>query len=517
MQIRALLWISFLLWAGCCSSQYRAYAAPKLAFGALSTTENADERAYMSNMYALFRIVDPGFSDRVLRKAPDFFHFQNRVNDWIEHNHDRWSEIESRLGYARSLLQKGELGTDIDAPEPDIRWRLFIENGAPQEQLILQNRFRRSGELTTVWTILWPPDDKNEREQEISCWSQPGQDYPTEIIPADDKDFPVASPIWPFVNCSQFPAGDGTVDLWFSIWVQGDQLTLPTLDEGLLTLRIDLYDVDKTTLIASGEQMSDLQIIRGILKATKDEDRDRTRAMGYLGFSGVHPGSYKAHLTIRGAECNEGDEWIAVEVPREKKISDLLILGQSMVRSEDMWSGIIRGRLTGLYDNPECCLAPRAKFGLYLEAELPSERGRSYDVRVTLLRVPEVSRRMAGLVANGTPIVVADSLNRPFRGNEWQSLRNEEILEAMAESVAESRSSKAVTLLEEKFDAPEQDAVTVTVAPQLSSDLKDGRYLLTVTMSDSEGRSFYLSAQRFIHIESKRTSAGNFSLLSGRR
>jgi hypothetical protein len=117
-----------------------------------------------------------------------------------------------------------------------------------------------------------------------------------------------------------------------------------------------------------------------------------------------------------------------------------------------------------------------------------------------LLRIPEVSGRKAVVITTGKPVVVADSLNRPFTDGEWQSSRNQKALEEMARLETGSKSSKAITLLRKKLHAPDADAVTVKVAPQLNSDLKSGQYLLTVTMSDPERGSYYLSARRVIRV-----------------
>ena len=116
---------------------------------------------------------------------------------------------------------------------------------------------------------------------------------------------------------------------------------------------------------------------------------------------------------------------------------------------------------------------------------------------MTLLPIPEVSGRSSTSITFGKTIVVADSLERPFTKGEWQSSRNQKYLEEMAQS--DSKSSKTITLLKKKFAASEE-RVTIQVAPRLKSNLRSGQYLLTVTVSDPERQSYFLSARRVIRI-----------------
>jgi hypothetical protein len=445
--------------------------------------------------------------NKVLEKASDYAQFRERIIDWSKKNPDRWIEISSRLDYCKDLLQRGQLGTDIDISDPDIRWRLFIENGAPENQLTFSGRYNPVDTACKVWTLVWPSASSGQRGLEISCWSRSGQHYPTEIIPGDDNDFPLAFPIWPFVNYSKFPSSDGTIDLWFSVWVPGDQFTRLTLDSGQLSIRIDLYDSSKTVLVASSEELSNLQIIRGILEAVDSQDRGLIRAMGYIGFSQIKPGKYNAHLTILGGPDNEGQNWMQVIVPEDTKISDLLVLEQSMATGDNVLPGILRGSMANLYDNPECRLAPNAKFGLYLETTLPSEHSKRFEAWATLRPIPEVPIWMSASITTGRPIVVADSLGRPFTKGEWQSSRDQKLLEEMASSEFDAKSTKIMTLLKKKFDAPKEGAAVVKFAPRLESDLRSGRYLLTVTISDPERQSYFLSARRVIRVISSSLSA----------
>gem|GEM_PF-2193591 len=500
---RVLLWLSLSSFALCCSSQAQVSAAIGLKLRAMSTSINTAQRAYVSRMYALFLIVSPEYANKGLERATDYLRFRRRIDDWIKANPDRWNDIDSRLNYCDSLLQKGKLGTDIDATDPDVRWQLFIENGVPQNEHTLLRRCSQADTGCTVWIYIWPSADSSQRGREISCWSRFGQSYPNEIIDSNDKGYPIASPIWPFVDYSKFPSTDGTTDLWFSIWISGDEFTRLTLDEGILNVWVDLYDNSKTVLLFSGQQVSNLQVIRGTLRSLESRERSLIRAVVCIGFPKIKPGKYNAHLTILGAPDNEGESWIEVSVPKDIKISDLLVLEQGTTTGENLLPGIVRGDLSksrlNLYDNPECRLVSKEKLDLYLETTLPSGHGKYYEVWVTLLRIPEVSGRSSTSITTGKPMVVADSLERPFTKGEWQSSRNQKYLEEMTKSQSDSKSSKPITLLRKKFDASE-GRLTIQVAPRLESNLKSGQYLLTVTITDPERLNYFLSARRVIRI-----------------
>ena len=305
--------------------------------------------------------------------------------------------------------------------------------------------------------------------------------------------------MWPFVNYSKFPSADGTTDLWFSIWISGDEFTRLTLDEGILNVWVDLYDSSKTVLLFSGQRVSNLQVIRGVLHSVESQERSLIRAVVYIGFPKIKPGQYNARLTILGASDNEGQSWIEVSVPKDTKISDLLVLEQGTTTGENLLPGIVRGDLANLYDNPECRLISKEKCDLYLETTLPNGHGKHFEVWVTLLPIPEVSGRSSTSITFGKTIVVADSLERPFTKGEWQSSRNQKYLEEMAESESDDKSSKTITLLQKKFDASE-GRLTIQVAPHLKSNLRSGQYLLTVTITDPERQNYFLSARRVIRI-----------------
>jgi hypothetical protein len=490
--------LAFLIVAGCLRSQGQTSPITEPRFKVMSTTQNTDEEAYKSRTYALFRIIDPKYLKEALEKDSVYSRFQDDVNNWIKNSRERWEQIQTRLDYCQGLREQGGLGTDIDGADPDIRWELFIKNGAPTNELILSESYSVGGKACIVWTFIWPTISPEQPGLEISCWSRTDQNYPTKMIPVDDEDFPIVFPIWPFVNYSRFPADDGTVDLWFSVWMPGNQFTRQTLIEAQLGMRIELYDSTKTVLIDTLKQTVNLQILRGVLEATERQDRHLVRAMGYLGVSGVKPGNYNAHLIVTGAPDNDGDHWFKVAIPKEGKVSDLLVLEQSKATGENMLPGIVRGTKSELFDNPECRLAPNSKLELYLETTLPKGHGDLCEIWVTLEPIPEVSVRSNVSVTTGEAVVVADSLDQPFLNGEWGSSRNQKLLEEMADYESHSH-SKATTLLKKKIDASE-GAMVIEVAARLESDLKSGRYLLTVTISDPKKQNYFLSARRIIRV-----------------
>lgn len=496
MANRVLLWF-LLLCAAVVGNLSRILAAPGPIPRALSTCVSNDQRAFVSRMYALFEIVSPEYAKKGLSKVSDYPRFRRRIDDWQKANPEWWNETERRLNYCDSLRQIGGLGTDIDDPYPDVRWALILTYGIPEYQIVLPGRCNQKDTSCTVWLLIWPARGSGHKGQEIACWSAEGKGYPAEIIKGTG-DFPLAYPLWPFVNYSQFPNGDGTVDLWFSIWVPGNQFSGPTLDGGQLKMRIDLYESDGITIVQSREDVSNLQIVKGVLEALESQDRSSIRAMGYLSFSGLKPGRYSARLTIIGDRDNSGQNWITVDV-RDNKISDLLILGQNCTSGESGRLGITRSKTRSLYDNPECTLLRKGKIDLYFEARLPEDHSPQFQVSATLLRLPEVVSNRSSAILFGDPIVVADSLGRPFLNGEWHSPRNQKYLDSLAKSGGQT--SGVVTLFTESRKAS-NGMIPISVHTKLGSNIKSGKYMLSVVVNDAEKNNCFLSARRVIRVVS---------------
>lgn len=497
MSKSAVVFIAFLLaGAGIPATHAQSNVDLPLKLSAISEKLSADESTYLKRTYTLLQFVDPKYVKRTIEKAPDFHHFQDRVNDWAKHNPDLWENISTRLEYCDSLRRKGFLGTDIYGHEVDVRWELFIKYGPPANVLTLPCRCDEGSVACSIWTYTWQSDTAGSVGNEVSCQSQHGEDYPTRVINSDASSLPVASPIWPIINVSKFSDKRGATDVWFSIWVRGDQFTRSTLEGARLTIVVELYDSNQTSLVARGTCISDLQIIRGILEATERQDHRLIRAMGYIGFAGIESGDYLAHLKISGAPYNEGEEWLDLSIPADMRISDLLLLDRSAGVGENIESGIIRNLRADQYDNPEAVFSRGTRLNLYAEADLPQENAREYEVRVTLLPLPEVSRPAREMVRIGDAVIVSDSLDRPFAEGQWDTPQRRQILEEMANAEPDA---KVITLLRKKFDA-EDSSVAIEVATELADNLKSGQYLLSVTVSDPQYQEYFLSTRRIIRV-----------------
>ena len=498
----------------CCLFAVTASVFAILRFGALFAAEtraqlperlaawcdslSAYQQAHVSTMHAFFQIIDPAYTRKRLDRSTDLAQFERRLDEWIQQKTGLWARFKSRLDSCNSLYNAGRLGTPIDAAESDSRWELFIKYGQPANTLVLPCACADGVAACSIWTCTWIPDDVEQWPREISCQSQQGESYPTRIIPGDKVGFPTACPIWPIVNVSRFNSDNGGVDLWFSMWVPGDQFSRATLDNSLLTMAVELYDSTRSKLLARGTSVANLQIIRGVLTATERQYRRFIRAIGYIGLGGITGGSYLANVMIMGAKSNDGNSWVEVSVPDKMAISDLLLLDPSDGLVKNVQPGIIRGSRERLYDNPEAAYLRGADLHLYAEAALPQSPGEKFSVWVTLLALPEIARKARGTVSVGEAVVVADSLDQPVTDGKWQSPEQLKILEQRA---SYSPDNKAITLLRKNFNA-QDSLVVVDVDAKLPSNVKPGRYLLALTISDPEHQSYFLSARRVITVVS---------------
>jgi len=471
-------------------------AASAADIKALRTARDSTEVEFVLTMSALFSIIDLKYSEKALQRAPDFHHFRDRVDNWKVANSDEWGVIQERLNYCRQLRQTGGLKTELFAADRDVRWELYIRYGPPTYEVVTPRHSGGHSEICTVWTYTWTAPDPGQSGWEFSCQSRPGMDHPVEILFGDKDRFPAAAAIWPEADCSIFPAANDSADLWFSIWVKGSQFSLPTLDSGLLAMSVELFDSSRTVALARKQVQCDLQIMRGVLEATHPEERRLLRAMGYVGFADIAPGRYAAHVEVIGAAANDGDCWVELEVSAHDRISDLLLLHRSLTSIEAALPGIIRGADVGLFHNPEARYAPGTKLQLHCEALLPTSDEVVYQVEITLLPLPAVAPRTRSVVEVGSAVVIADSLNQPVPEGYWGSSARKEFLD----SLERSHSSIMPMKLYRRSFRNRGGLVTVKAEPVLKAGLKNGRYLLTLTITDPTQGQFYLTTRRIIRL-----------------
>ncbi len=459
------------------------------------STVSGDKAAYCAEMCRLFSIADPKYFKKTLSKSPDLRRFQDRVDDWIRDNADRWVELQSRLAYCRRLQAAGALATALTSSQRDIRWDLFLANGPPIQARVLSIRDQVNASCS-VWTFTWLPSDSLQPSHETSCKSEPGKAYPTAIITPDREGFLSACVIEPLVHSAHFPSQYGSGELWFSVWVRGNELSRPTLDLARLRVGVELFDEGRSKLIAVETSYCDLQLLRGVLEATERSSRQYIRAMEYVVFPEIAGGTYEAHVTVTGASANDGDCWLDVCVAEQGRISDLLILHSTPSSTGMELPGIVRPVRTGLCNNPEAVFAPGSTLSLYAETVLPKGSRSSCDASVTLLPIPEVSRSRKSTVVVGEAIATADSLDRPLENRAFHSLPKYALDSLMGAGQVPNNS---IEVFHGRFDL-EQSNGALELSCHLSRKLKTGKYLLTLTVTDPNQQRFYLPTRRLIHI-----------------
>ncbi len=456
---------------------------------------DGDDAEYCAEMCLVFSMAAPKYFKKSLAAAPDLRRFQERVDDWIRDNADQWAELKARLEYCRQLQAVGALATPVASSQRDVRWDVFLANGPPAQARILPIR-DHSCLQCSIWTYTWLPVDSLQFPYEISCKSESEVSYPTEIIIPDREGFLSAYIIEPLVHAAHFPSREGRGELWFSIWVRGNELTRPTLDLAQLTIQVELYDAQRSKLITARSSTCDLQLLRGVLEATERRSRRFIRAMEYIVFPEIAAGSYQAHITVTGAFANEGDCWVDVKIAGQSRISDLLILHSASSSASAESPGIMRSARDGLCNNPEAVFAPGSTLSLYAEAMLPQGFAGSYEASVTLLPIPAVARSRKSTVELGIAIAVADSLERPLGNRAFHSLPKYQLDSLMSAGQVPSNS---VEVFRRQFDLEESNGVLELNCP-LSRKLNTGEYLLTLTVTDPKQQRFFLTTSRLIQI-----------------
>lgn len=445
---------------------------------------------------ALFKIIDPEALDRILSKKPTNRQFLEATDRWTDMNAERWSEIQTRLGDCEELHLQGLLGPPYYAEIPDVRWGLLIRYGRPSNQLIAPCACESGIAGCTLWTYTWPPDSINVEGEEISCQSTVSESYPTQIVEDDENSFPQTSTLRPSTSASRFRNTEGGYDVWISAWIPGNQFTRATLESGLLRISCELFDSAKSAPIRKDSTICNLQAVRGILEATVRPNRRFIRAMGYLCLSSLTPGRYFAHLQLAGGEENSGERWIEIRVESDFDISDMLLIKPSLLSGSNTLPGIVRGVQGSLYDDPECVFSSGTRLRLYAELATALPEGSKLRAVVSILKLPDLKERRIGKVSSGIAVAVSDSLDRPFAEREFDSNSRDAVLRSMNE---DSQFTKNQILLDKMFESA-AEITPIDLSVDLKKNLKGGRYLLTMTVSDPTSQSFYLSTRREIRV-----------------
>lgn len=477
------------------------------SFKAWQTAKTAEERAYVTETYTLFRIIEPKYAKEQLEKNIDYRAFEHRVeNEWKPSHFERWNEVTKILDFCR----QERLGTAIDDVDPDSRWELFLRYGKPRYNTPFTILCGGGSDECTSWNFTFDPQQEGEPPPTASCVIRPGMGYPTEILDTEEQSLPVAQPIYPSVTYSRFydDLANGAVDLWFSIWYSGDQFTRTTVDHAELTTKVELWDSSNTIRIDDDETTHSIDAIRGTLKAMKGDARAKVKVMRYVHFR-VRPGRYKAHVHVIGADnFNEGGGWYKdpIVVPEQSDMSDLLVLAPNLVQGTEVAGCIQRGSELYLCNNPRGRIPKTRSLELYTEFRLP-ERSQDIDrvvATVTLRPLREITD------PNPKPghAQVGQGFVQHFDGQPFLAGQSVQDWEKAVKEFFGDVDGREITLMEQTINIVDPEKVQNL---SLSSELREmvtskkipaGKYLLTVRI---EGCGFGCSpaASRTIYVVSQ--------------
>jgi hypothetical protein len=462
-----------------------AEKVPYRRLKAWQTAKTAEERAYVTETYTLFRIIEPKYVKEQLQRNVDYAAFKHRVEkEWKPSHPERWNEVAQILDFCR----QERLGTAIDDVEPDSRWELFLRYGKPRYNTLFTILCSGGNDECTSWNFTFDPRKEGEPPPTASCVLRPGMSYPTEILDTEEQSFPAARPIYPSVTYSRFygDLANGEVDLWFSIWYSGNQFTRATVDHAELTTRIELWDSGKNTLIDEHETTYSFDAVRGVLRAMRGDARAKVRVMRYVHFR-VKPGTYRARVHVIGADkYNEGGGWYEdpIVVPEESDMSDLLVLAQNLVQGTAVARCIQRGNELYLCNNPEGRIPKTGSLDLYTEFRLPA-RSQVIDQlvsKVTLRPLREITD------PNPKPgdALVGPGLVQHFDGQPFLGGRSRQDWERAVKEFFEDVDDREFKLMEQTIDVDDPEEVQ---SLNLSTELREmatgkripaGKYLLTV-------------------------------------
>jgi hypothetical protein len=443
------------------------------------------DSAQIREMAAVFRTTEPRFWRDTLSAAlnPDIF--WACLEEFRQSRPERWDTLMSRLAYCREQ----QLGTPIDAEQPDIRWSLFLQYGPPAAEWITPGEYAGNiGEMCTTWVFTWTPTVADTMEKAAGCIAEPGHGYPVHLLAGSDEVALSRGRIYPYVEFWVLPNwGQETHNLWVGTWIPGNQFSRPTLDEGLLQLELRVYERDgkhQKTMVAQKYLSTDLQMLRAAVHVAAQ--RRFLRAMGYLECE-LQPGDYRVVLTVQGARHNDGRVEHDITIPRDPRLSDLLLIRQ--INAQGVNPGISRNGVS-LYAVPEKELPQGITVRTRLEFILPPEYDGRYHVCASLHPLARHQLQRTTDVATGPILYIQDENGNPMYG-----------IAAPDDMAPDSRQGKkGIILLDEGYHTT--DSVVVFELP-LELTMKPGDYFLRIEIGDTNKKRTLGSRSTLIRITAR--------------
>lgn len=385
-------------------------------------------------------------------------------------------ELEARLKICRNY--------QYDIRNDDIRIKMVLENGPWTSEWV--EPLDCNGDTCLTWIYTYAPTDSHPKGRTIVCEGEPGADWPTVMSSSSATEARLAGPIYPFVMPALLPNwGTDVHEVSIGVTIPADQLSRPTLDRGVLSIRVDVFnrtDQERENLVASDEITTNLEPLRAILAKSQTWQWRALGAQGYLMVT-LASGEYHVALSVIGARNNEGKVEIDFTIPKSPVLSDLLLIRE--VRGAGLDEGIKRGD-ESFYSVSRPEFLPKTVITLRLEFLLPATYGGQYHAWASLTPIARNGAKKLPGTVDAMPVVYwEDEDGVPKYGSSLP-------IELRTPTITDQSN---MTLLDQTYD------VTTTVMifqEQVTLPSKAGQYVLSLQISESAKREWPLGTKSVV-------------------
>lgn len=360
---------------------------------------------------AIFLLVDSVDISKELNPAKSSRDLEKVVAKYSRLSRIPWEESRSFFKLCRA-----KTSTSITLPvgKRDNRWDIFfkyIEEGLPTSEWVVvsERKYLANGSLKhgTAFIYSWPSGNSEILESDSA-------DYPVRVSESVRTPTDQGISIDPKVEFYRRVNPNGTYDLITAIGVPCDQLNYWTVRDNQISIRATLLQDESVREKKS--RTSSLKVFRKIPEVAVNPNDFQFPT--YFVFEKLRPGTYKVVVEVEGGNNNAGSkEFPAVVLPSATSnrnwISEPVLL----------WRNVPKGdAVTGVSTHgdtifPLSDLSFQSGSSIFIRQELAILDTGLYDVEVSLIRKPEITRKWDKKEGEGKDIVGTEEVENENYGD----------------------------------------------------------------------------------------------------
>ncbi len=366
----------------------------------------------------------------------------------------------------RFCREKGYAPVDLD-----VRVSMVLANGLWTSEWI--EPMECNSDTCLTWIYSYVASTEHPKGLSIVCEGNPGGKYPVRINSECRVAAKPSGPLYPFVMPALLPEwGTGLHQLSVGVTVPADQLSQSTLDSGILSMRLEVFELEATggrgRIVADDEIITNIEPLRAILSKSEVSQWRSRGAQGYLGCQ-LPAGEYTLVISTFGTQSNSGKVSIDFTVPADPLLSDLIIIRD--LGGSGLDEGVRRGN-ESFYSISRPEFVPSTEITIRLEFRLPRDFDGQYNVWATLIPIPEIrSANRPEYSSNVEAVYWEDEDGNP----KYNSKLPPEVLQPVRQD------SRSVTLIDQTYRTQEE---FITLRQKARLSVRPGKYVLSVQIAN---------------------------------